>query len=159
MRVARARCAAATKARADIYQDLLNEQKETEELIAQEAERDAKRKISKKNSDSTRTIRFKCPCNNSLCAIYTRRYAAMGSLRSHFFSFPRSRISGASSGPFGIDKSEDKYDPNLDDQDDKVTHYILVGLVAPHEDIIFYAFHLFVTLYLDYTEVLVATNV
>jgi hypothetical protein len=30
------------------------------------------------------------------------------------------------------DKSEDEYDPNLDDQDDKVTHYILVGLVAPH---------------------------
>ena len=48
MRAARARCAAATKARADNYQDLLNEQKETEELIAQEAERDANRKISKK---------------------------------------------------------------------------------------------------------------
>ena len=47
-KAARARCAAATKARADNYQDLLNEQKGTQEIIAQEAERDAKRKISKK---------------------------------------------------------------------------------------------------------------
>jgi hypothetical protein len=119
MKAARARCAAATKARADNYQDLMREQKETEEMIAQEAERDAKRKISKKNSDSTRSTRHRCPCNNSLCAIYTRRYAAMGSPRSNFFSFPRPRISGASSGHSGIDKSEDEYDPNLDDQDDE----------------------------------------
>jgi hypothetical protein len=48
MKAARARCAAATKARADNYQDLMREQKETEEMIAQEAERDAKRKNSKK---------------------------------------------------------------------------------------------------------------
>ena len=119
MKVARARNAAAREALADNRRDLLREQIETEEIIAQEAERDAKRKISKQNWNSARTISFKCPCNNSLYAIYTRRYAAMGSPRSHFFSFPRPRISGASSGHSGIDKSEDEYDPNLDDQDDE----------------------------------------
>ena len=110
MKAARARSAAARQAKADNYQDLLNEQKGTEEIIAQEAERDAKRKISKKNSDSTRTTRFKCPCNDSLCAVYTRRYAAMGSPRSHFFSFPKPRICEASSGLSGIDIDNDEYD-------------------------------------------------
>ena len=43
MKAARARSAAARQAKADNYQDLLNEQKGTEEIIAQEAERDEMR--------------------------------------------------------------------------------------------------------------------
>ena len=44
-KAARARCAAATKARADNYQNLLRVQEWTEELIAEEAGRDSNRKI------------------------------------------------------------------------------------------------------------------
>jgi hypothetical protein len=48
MKAARARSAAARQTKADNHRDLLNEQKWTEELIAKVAERDDRRKISKK---------------------------------------------------------------------------------------------------------------